>query len=403
MRLNWRNTFLIGLGFFSVSVVWPIYNAYIPLLYDKFIPSDALKGFVMTIDNWLALTLTPLVGYMSDRTRTRFGRRIPYLLVGAPLAALFLALIPLGWSVSLGLLLTFTILMNLAMASFRSPIIALMPDVTPAPLRSQANGIINFMGGLGYIFATAVGALLYRRYPGYPFFAAAAMLVAVALAFFLWIREPAGATEQSERYRYGFVKDRNALFLLLAIFCWFVGYNGVETWWTTYGTKHLGQEAAKVAGLLTYSGGAFLLMAIPAGWIAAGAGRWKGLGRKRTILAGLVGMAAAYLLMQGLTDLRRAVPLLVLAGLSWAWVNINSYPMITQMAPAGQIGTYTGLYYLFSNGANIASPPLFGWVFDHFGYRYFFPLAVLFMALAFGFMLLVRRGEAADGAEAAAD
>lgn len=402
MKLNWKNTFIIGLGFLGVSLIWPIYNSYMPLLYDKYIPSKTLVGSIMTIDNWLALTLTPFIGFLSDRTRTKYGRRIPYLLVGAPLAAFFMALIPIGWSIGLWALLACTVMMNLSMATFRSPIVALMPDVTPPPLRSQANGIINFMGGVGYLIATGGGALLYRLYPGYPFFASAVLLVAVAIAFFLWIREPSDATEQSERHKFGMVRDRSALFMLFAIFFWFLAYNGVETWLTTYGTKHLGQEAADVAGLLLFSGGAFLLMAIPAGFVAGGVGRWKGLGRKTTILLGVAGMAIAYGLMIRLTNLQGSAPYLLLAGFSWAWVNINSYPMITQMAPAGQIGTYTGLYYLFSNGSNIASPPLFGWVFDNLGYQYFFPMAVGFMVLAFLCMLMVKSGEATRQDKAAA-
>ncbi len=394
MKLNWKNTFVIGLGFFAIGLVWPIYNSYMPLLYAKYIANKADIGWVMTLDNWLALTLTPLVGYLSDKTRTRYGRRIPYLLVGAPLAAIFIFLIPFGWTSSLALLISVTILMNLSMASFRSPVIALMPDVTPSELRSKANGIINFMGGLGYIAATFGGSLLYKMYPGYPFYAAAALLVAVALIFFLWIREPESSAEKAERFTVGRIQNSSVLFLCLAIFFWFIAYNSVETWLTTYGTEHLGHEASKVAGLLTFSGGAFLLMAIPAGFVAEGTKRWKGLGRRWTILLGLVGMSGAYLLMNGMTDLTKAVPMLLLAGFAWALVNINSLPMIVQMAGPGQIGAYTGLYYLFSSGANIAGPPLFGWVFDTFGYQYFFPLAVLFMALAIGCMLLVRRGEA---------
>lgn len=394
MRLNWKNTFIIGLGFFSIGLVWPIYNSYMPILYAKFIQDKANIGWVMTLDNWLALTLTPIIGYLSDKTRTRYGRRIPYLLVGAPLAAIFIFLIPFGWASSLVMLISFTVLMNLSMASFRSPVIALMPDITPPELRSKANGIINFMGGLGYIAATFGGSILYKMYPGYPFFAAAALLAAVALIFFLWIREPQGAQEKAERFTIGRIQDSSALFMLLAIFFWFIAYNSVETWLTTYGTEHLGHDTAKVAGLLTFSGGAFLLMAIPAGFLAEGFWGWKGLSRKWTILIGLVGMAGAYFLMYPLLDLTKSIPLLALAGLSWALVNINSYPMITQMAGPGQIGTYTGLYYLFSSGANIAGPPLFGWVFDSYGYQWFFPLAVVFMVLAMGCMLMVRRGEA---------
>jgi len=402
MKLNWKNTFVIGLGFFGISLVWPIYNSYMPLMYAKFDLSKQTIGFVMTIDNWLALSLTPLIGYLSDKTRTRFGRRIPYLLVGAPLAAIFLALIPLGWATGLSLLIAITILMNLSMASFRSPIVALMPDITPSQLRSKANGIINFMGGLGYIAATFGGSLLYKLYPGYPFLAAAALLVAVTLAFFLWIREPAGATEKSERLQFGMIRERSALYMCLAIFCWFVGWNSIETWLTTYGVEHLHEEAYKVAGLLTFTGGGFLLMAIPAGFVAEGTRRWRGLGRKWTIMIGLMGIILAFLALGTRGNLSGAKLLLVFAGFSWAWVNINSYPMITQMAPAGQIGTYTGLYYLFSAGANIVGPPLFGWMFDHYGYSYFFPLAVVFMALAMLSMLMVKRGEAAPASEVAA-
>lgn len=398
MRLNWKNTFVLGIGFFGISLIWPIYNSYMPVFYAKYIESKAVIGAIMTIDNWVALTLTPLIGYLSDKTRTRWGRRIPYLLVGAPLAAIFIFLIPFGWASGLGLLITATVLMNLAMASFRSPTVALMPDVTPPELRSKANGIINFMGGLGYIAATLGGSILYKMYPGYPFYAAAALLVAVAVIFLVWIREPEASQEKAERFELTAVKDRSLLFMLLAIFFWFIAYNSVETWITTYGKEYLEMPEYRVAGLLTFSGGAFLLMAIPAGFAAEGFGRWKGLGRKWSILLGLGGMALAYLLLNPLQDLTKGIPLLALVGVSWAFVNINSYPMISQMAGPGQMGAFTGLYYLFSSGANIAGPPLFGWVFDTVGYTFFFPLAILFMGLAILCMLLVRRGEAVRGA-----
>jgi len=400
MKLNWKNTFVIGLGFFGVSLVWPIYNSYMPLFYATFDFTKTSIGYLMTIDNYLALTLTPFIGYLSDRTRTRFGRRIPYLLLFAPLSAAFMALIPVGLGSGWVLLVTFAVLMNLCMAAWRSPIVALMPDVTPPQLRSQANGIINFMGGFGYIAATFGGSILYRMNPSNPFWASAVLLLAVALAFLLWIREPGDSGEKAERFQLGKAQDSSAWFLLLAIFFWFIGYNSIETWLTTYGTEHLNLEASRVAGLLTFSGGAFLLMAIPAGYIASGVGRWKGLGRRWTIMIGLAGMIGAYFAMYGLTDLGRGWPLLLLAGFSWAFVNINSYPMITQMAPIGQIGAYTGLYYLFSAGANIVAPPMFGWVFDHFGYGFFFPMAIGFMALAVVCMLMVKtgRGEAQKAA-----
>lgn len=400
MKLNWKNTFIIGLGFFGVGLIWPIYNSYMPILYAKFIDSKTTIGYLMTLDNWLALSLTPFIGFLSDKTRTRFGRRIPYLLIFAPISAIFMALIPLGWETSLIVLVVAAVIMNLSMAAWRSPIVALMPDVTPTELRSKANGIINFMGGLAYIAATGGGAILYKMYPGYPFFGAAALLIGVTIPFLLWIREPFnGSEEKSERFQFGRVRERNAIFMLLAIFFWFVAYNSLETWVTTYGKEHLQMHEADVGGLLFFTGAAFLLFAIPSGFLADGHGKFKGLGRKRTILGGLVIMIAAFLLMGLAPTLKGSGYLFALAGFGWSWVNINSYPMITQMASAGQIGAYTGMYYLFSSLANIVGPPLFGWVFDTFGYGIFFPMAILFMLLAIGAMLLVNGGEKGHAAQ----
>lgn len=398
MKLNWKNTFILGLGFFAISLMWPIYNVYMPILYAKFVASKALIGVLMTLDNWLALTITPIVGMLSDRTRTRLGRRIPYLLVGAPVAAVFMALIPLGWATSLALFVAFAVMMNVAMASFRSPVIALMPDVTPPPLRSKANGIINFMGGLGYIAATFGGAVLYKIYPAYPFYGSALVMVAITIAFLLWIREPAGATEKSERFTFGRITDRSAIFMLLAIFFWFVAYNSLETWLSTYVKEHLGYHETETGILLTIVGGLFILFAIPAGFLAEGARRWRGFGRKGTILIGLVLIVVAFFLMGRHPDVSKAWYLFAVSGLAWAFININSYPMITQMAGPGQVGTYTGMYYLFQSLAMIAGPPIYGWVFDKTGFGYFFPISAGFMALALLCMLFVTKGEVASRA-----
>jgi len=410
LRLNWKNTFIIGLGFFGVSLVWPLYNSYMPIFYQSFNISETRVGFLMVIDNVLALTLTPFIGFLSDRTRTRFGRRIPYLLVFAPLSALFLMLIPVGLETSAGLLITFAIGMNIAMASWRSPIVALMPDVTPPPLRSKANGIINFMGGLGFAAATMGGAILYRMYRGLPFVTVALLLLVITAIFYFFIREPENSTEKSERFQFALIRDRSTIFLLLAIFCWFVGYNSLETWVTSYGKNYLGMHEADVAQQLFYSGLAFLLFAIPSGFLADGftwklrSGRtllqFRGLGRKRTIMGGLFMMMLAFFLLDLQSDLKGVWYLFAFVGFAWAWININSYPMVTQMAGPGQIGAYTGMYYLFSTMAQIAGPPLFGWVFENFGYRFYFPLGIVFMALAALCMLMVTKGEKEPAAAA---
>ncbi len=165
MRLNYSKTFLLGFGFFASSLMWATYNAFVPLfLANKFDLDVRWIGFFMTLDNIAALFIQPPVGAWSDRLRTPIGRRMPFILIGAPIAAGAFSLIPLA-SV-LPLFSACTISMLLSMALWRTPVVALMPDITPSKFRSQANGIINLMGGLGAIIATLGGAVLFKIEPG---------------------------------------------------------------------------------------------------------------------------------------------------------------------------------------------------------------------------------------------
>jgi maltose/moltooligosaccharide transporter len=388
VQLNWRNTFLLGFGFFAISLVWQPYNNYMPIFYAKYVESKQMIGWIMTLDNWLALALSPVIGYLSDRTTTRLGRRVPWILVGMPLATLFLFLIPFGYATSFALLFTATIGMNLSMSLFRAPTIALMPDTTPSPLRSKANGIINFMGGVGAAVAIGGGAILYRMNVGYPFYLSGVLLAVVAVIFMLLIREPATGAVPAERLELGKIGDRSVWLMLAAITFWFIGFEASSTWITTYGQQHLGVAPDMAAAALFGFVAMFILFAIPAGYIATR------FGRKPTILTGLIGMMVMFAIMSPVKDLGTLRILFLVAGVFWSLININSFPMLWEMAPAGKEGMYTGMYYLFASVAAIAGPPAFGALFDHIGYYLLFPGSLVCFALAFLCLLGVRGGEA---------
>ena len=185
-------TFLLGFGFLGVSVVWAMYNAYVPVfLKSTFGLRSSLIGGIMTIDNVFAILLLPFLGALSDRTRSRLGRRRPYILVGSILAFVFFVLIPYtNLYQVLGLMMLTIVLMNLSMALFRSPVIALMPDITPSRFRSQANGVINFMGGLGALLVYFGGKPLYDRNITLPFLVGGFVMFGASLLVVLFIREP---------------------------------------------------------------------------------------------------------------------------------------------------------------------------------------------------------------------
>ncbi|NLC67172.1 MAG: SLC45 family MFS transporter, partial [Clostridium sp.] len=227
-KLNYKKTFLLGFGFFAISITWSVYNAFMPLLLGKFIVSSALIGFIMTIDNYLALFIQPAVGFYSDKIKTRFGKRMPFIMVGMPLAAFFTFLIPI--SNSMITLIFALVFMNLSMSIYRSPVIALMPDITPTKNRSKANGIINLMGGIGSLTAYIIGGKLYDMNESYPFVLSAFLILISFIVLFIGIKEKRDviAYQQVEEESNLFqgmgvvLKDKNTTFLLLAIMSWFI-------------------------------------------------------------------------------------------------------------------------------------------------------------------------------------
>jgi Na+/melibiose symporter-like transporter len=179
MKFSYGKIFLLGFGFFGVSVIWGVYNAFVPIfLANKFGLEAAFIGFFMTLDNVAALFIQPPVGAWSDRLRTPIGRRLPFILVGAPITALAFGLIPLAAVLPLFVACTSTLLLSAAL--WRTPVVALMPDITPSEKRSQANGIINFMGGIGTIIALQTGGALYKLSPAFPFWLGSALVVIAA-------------------------------------------------------------------------------------------------------------------------------------------------------------------------------------------------------------------------------
>lgn len=421
MKFSYGKIFLLGFGFFGVSVIWGVYNAFVPIfLANKFHLSAAFIGFFMTLDNIAALFIQPPVGAWSDRLRTPIGRRLPFILIGAPITALAFGLIPIASVLPLFVACTSTLLLSAAL--WRTPVVALMPDVTPSEKRSQANGIINFMGGIGTIIALQTGGMLYKISPAFPFWLGSGLVILAALVVFLLVKEPKDYEESSEKQP-GMIEslrevlndeEKSGARILFAIFFWFVGYSAVETFFTLYAQEHLGLNAGDGATLLSVFPLFFVLFAIPSGFIAAR------IGRRVAISFGLIVISAILVLLYllpartlltsisplplvgipltagGPRMLTIAGILLMLGGIGWAFVNINSLPMVVELTSAARLGTFTGLYYLFSTFSAIVGPNINGWAIQLTGnnYNVIMLIAPFFMFIALILMLGVRRGEA---------
>jgi maltose/moltooligosaccharide transporter len=411
MKFNYGKIFLLGFGFFGVSVIWSVYNAFVPLfLANKFALAPWLIGFFMTLDNIAALFIQPPVGAWSDRLRTPIGRRIPFILIGAPVGALAFGIIPIAAVLPLFVACTSTLL--LSMAFWRTPVVALMPDITPSQYRSQANGVINLMGGIGTIIASLVGSTLYEINVAFPFWMGSGLVVLAAVLIFLFIKEPK-EVEAPEKQPNMFEslrevikdEDKSGLRILLAIFFWFLTYTGIEAFLTLYATKRLGIPEGDAGRLMGHMGLLFVLFALVAGFLGSR------IGRRVTISIGLVAMAVlvgliallpAGLLSTTLTKLPilgtiRVVNLFLMgAGIAWSFININSLPMVVDLTTAARIGTFTGLYYLFSTFSAIVGPNLNGWIVQLSGGNYNTMMYVgpLFLLIALVLMLGVKRGEA---------
>ncbi len=428
MKLNNKRTILVGLAFLSICAFWQMYDSIVPLiLTNTFHLNETFSGAIMAADNVLALFLLPIFGGISDRTDTRLGKRMPFILFGTGCAIILLNILPLldnGFAAapSTFKLVSFVIVLGLlliAMGTYRSPAVALMPDVTPKPLRSKGNAIINLMGAVGGILYLAVAAVMYPNskvqglaHVNYqPLFlvVSAIMFVAVGVLF-LTIKEPKLTAENRELEKqhpeWNLAKDdgsgnqvlpapvkRSLGFLLASIALWFAGYNGVTTWFTTYISVVMGQGLGGASTCLLVATAGAIVSYIPIGALASK------IGRKKTIMGGIILLASCFLLGFVLTTVYSSINAVMfvvfaLVGLAWAAINVNSLPMVVEMCKGSDIGKFTGYYYTASMSAQIITPILAGTLMRQVSYQILFPYAAFFVALSFVTMLFVRHGDA---------
>lgn len=500
MKLNYKRTICVGFAFFLICAFWQAYDNIIPkILTDKFGMAQGWSGVVMALDNVLALFMLPIFGALSDKCKSRFGRRTPYIVIGTIVAVVaFVGLsfidvaqlnkigdaakmdeagvhavyadaeivngklkthegeeyvlsekyseadmedivskakqgdkdalsewdeyfVPARQAVAAkttaqnrGILVLFMLVLLITLVSmsiFRSPAVALMPDVTIKPLRSKANAVINLMGTFGGILVLALGIVFGtgkapKAMMSYTLFftVIAAVMVLALIVFLLTVREPKFVQDMEEESRRHGIDEgeeeggsdsrklskgelTSLLLILASVVLWFFGYNAVTSKYSVYAGKVLNLDynttliIAQAAAIISY---------LPVGFIASK------IGRKKTILAGIVMLAIAFGVA---ATLRQGSPAMLmnamfaLAGIGWATINVNSFPMVVELAKGGNVGKYTGYYYAASMAAQVLTPILSGFLMDSLGLKILFPYATVFVILAFVTMIFVRHGD----------
>ena len=433
MKLNNKRTVLVGLAFLSICAFWQMYDNVVPLiLTNTFHMNESVSGTIMAADNILALFLLPFFGGLSDRLSTRLGRRTPFILGGTAAAVILMNLLPIldnryaaaADTMALGAFVVVLGLLLIAMGTYRSPAVALMPDVTPKPLRSKANAIINLMGAVGGMIYLAVAAVLYPNskveglaHVNYqPLFLVVSVIMIVAVAImYITIREPKLYAEnqayEAAHPEMNLAKDdgsghevlpsdvkRSLGFILASIALWFIGYNGVTTWFTTYVSQVMGEGLGGASTCLLIATGGAIVSYIPVGEVASRAGR------KKTIQAGALLLAACFMAGYFLTTHFREINAImyvvfVLVGLAWAAINVNSLPMVVEMCKGSDVGKFTGYYYTASMLAQVITPVAAGTLMRQVGYFTLFPYAAFFVALSFITMCFVRHGDCKEEAK----
>ncbi len=450
MKLNYKRVILVGMAFFLISAFWQAYDAIVPLiLTNHFGLPQTISGAVMSFDNILAVFMLPLFGALSDKVNTRMGKRTPFILIGTLIATVsFVALTlidnyqlaqvvaagvpaleqgtmldaefaevvrkatveltvanPLPF---IGFIATLLVVL-VAMATFRSPAVALMPDVTVKPLRSKANAIINLTGTAGGIIVLALGMVFataknpYMQYTGYVVAVVSVMLVGL-IVFMLTVKEPKWAaemeqdsvrlgleeapTEDAPKRKLAKAELISLLLILASVALWYIGYNSITSKYSVYATNILGFDfnltmiVAQAAAIVSY---------IPVGIISSK------IGRRKAILGGIVMLAAAFLIghfIEPTTPAWIMYPIFSLAGIGWATINVNSFPMAVELARGGDVGKYTGYYYTASMSAQIVAPILSGLLYDLIGMRkVFFLFGCIFVLFSFVTMFFVKHGD----------
>ena len=416
MKLNTKRTILVGLAFLSISAFWQLYDSIVPLiLKNSFHISDTISGGIMAMDNVLAIFMLPLFGSLSDRVETRLGKRMPFILCGTAAAVTAMLFLPYADNIgSLALFVVALCITLIAMGSYRSPAVSLMPDVTPKPLRSKGNAIINLMGAVGGVISLILISVLVPKEgkPDYfPIFLIVAAVMLCSVLLLLWkirenpLRKEREETEarmaeaeeaapvsqssvQSPQAPMDPAVKKSLILILISVSCWFMGYNAVTTSFSKYAQLYWGIQGGGFANCLLVATGAAILSYLPVGSLASR------IGRKKTILGGVVLLASMFALGATVKEYHVWINgLFALVGVAWAAINVNSYPMVVEMSKGSDIGKYTGYYYTFSMAAQIITPVLSGFLLEHVGYATLFPYAALFVAAAFFTMLFVKHGD----------
>ena len=423
MKLNIKRTILVGFAFLSISSFWQMYDNLVPkILTETFGVGESISGVIMASDNVLALFLLPLFGGLSDKCTSRLGRRRPFILFGTLAAVVLMMALPLltdsyhaepaAWKtgcfvITLGLLL-------IAMGTYRSPAVALMPDVTPKPLRSKANAIINLMGTLGGIIYLLVTTFLYKTssdvYVSYmPLFLIVGGIMLTGLAVVMFFVNEPKLVAQQKKYEEAHPEEnltqmtengeqlpaevkKSLGFILASIALWFIAYNGVSTWFSVYASASWNMSLGQANTCLTIATAGAIVTYIPSGSVASR------IGRRKTIRLGTLLLTAAFAAAFGYTMVSdRFSPVLyvlfTLVGIGWAFINVNSLPMVLEMCKGSEVGKFTGLYYTFSMSAQIATPIVAGWLLEHISYKALFPYAAIFALASFFTMAFVKHGD----------
>lgn len=407
MKLNYKRTFFIGFAFLAISAFWQMYDNIIPLiLQNTFHLSESVIGVIMAVDNVLAVFLLPLIGTFSDKVDTPLGKRTPFILGGTAAAVLLMLMLPA--SDKMGNVTLFVVALGatlLAMAMYRSPAVALMPDLTPKPLRSKANAIINLMGAIGGVYTLILISTLVGegKTPSYlpVFLGVAGIMVLSVIMLLLTTNEKKIARQIAMEYpeqeeevkttsdgKLAPEVKKSLVLILLSVFFWFAAYNAVTTAFSRYAVTVWGMENGGYANCLMTATVAAIISYIPIGIIASK------IGRKKTILIGIALMGSCFLMAAFMPEYHPIINVgFCMIGFGWAAIGVNSLPMVVEMSKTGDIGKYTGLYYTFSMSAQIATPILSGMLLDFVSYRTLFPYAVAFAALAFVTMSMVKHGD----------
>ncbi len=416
MKLSYKKVIFVGFAFFLITAFWQAYDKTIPLiLAGRFNMNQTLSGLIMALDNILAVFLLPLFGAISDKTKSKMGKRTIYILFGtiaSVIAFIFLPIIGNVW-IFIGVLLVTL----LAMATFRSPAVALMPDVTVKPLRSKGNAIINLVGTAGGIIVLGLGMVvkvaeevddkvfLFNNNLMIYYIAVCGIMLLGLIVFLLTVKENKWAKDMQDDTKKYCIEESteeqtathkklskselgSLLLILSSVALWYMGYNAVTSKYSLYAELVLNQSydltliIAQAAAIVTY---------VPVGIIATK------IGRKKTILAGVVMLALAFLFAIFMTSNSSPILMYVLfalAGIGWATINVNSFPMVVELAKGGNVGKYTGWYYTASMSAQVLTPILSGALMDLFGNMLpLFPYACICVALAFITMFFVKHGD----------